>query len=79
MQERIKELAYQAGIEFSYDPTETPAKVFVECWEYELNYFAASIIKDRIGVCEDYRGTEWGKIAECIGDNIREHFGIKDE
>ena len=79
MNELIQELAKQSGIEFSYDPTETPARVFVECWEYELNYFAALIIKECIGVCEDYRGTEWGKIAECIGDNIRERFGIKDD
>ena len=39
--------------------------------------FAELIVKECAGVCEDYRGTEWGKAAECIGDSIKEHFGVE--
>ena len=40
MNERIQQLAEQAGIEFVYDPTETPMRAFVECWEDDLEKFA---------------------------------------
>jgi hypothetical protein len=40
--------------------------------------FAELIVKECAGVCEDYRGTEWGKAAECIGDSIKEHFGVEE-
>jgi hypothetical protein len=40
--------------------------------------FAQLIVAECAGVCEDYRGTEWGKAAECIGDSIREHFGVEE-
>jgi hypothetical protein len=40
--------------------------------------FAQLIISECAGVCEDYRGTEWGKAAECIGDSIKEHFGVEE-
>jgi hypothetical protein len=39
MNERIKELAEKANIEFTYDPTETPVRAFVECWEDDLEKF----------------------------------------
>jgi hypothetical protein len=74
MNERIKELAEHANYlatekEFPYD----------EDWFYLYNKkFAELIIKECAGVCEDYRGTEWGKAAECIGDSIKEHFGVEE-
>jgi hypothetical protein len=39
--------------------------------------FAELIVLECIGVCENYRGTEWGKAAESIGDSIKEHFGVE--
>ncbi len=73
MNERIKELAEQATcfkeglIEGKYD---------IEVFDKEK--FAELIVKECAGVCEDYRGTEWGKAAECIGDSIKEHFGVEE-
>mgnify|MGYP000373745527 CR=1 FL=1 len=52
MNERIKELALKANIEFTYDPTETPPKAFVECWEDELVAFAELITKRVIQTLE---------------------------
>ena len=46
MNERIKQLAEQANIEFTYDPTETPMRAFAECWEDDLEKFAELIIHE---------------------------------
>ena len=53
MHERIKELAEQANIEFTYDPTETPMRAFAECWEDELGTFAELIIKECASMVQD--------------------------
>jgi hypothetical protein len=45
MNERIRELAVEAKIEFTYDPTEKPIRAFVECWEDELEKFAELLIR----------------------------------
>ena len=39
---------------------------------------AELIVRECTDVCEEYRGTKWGKAAECIGDSIREHFGVEE-
>jgi hypothetical protein len=46
MNERLNELAIQAGIEFTYDPTETPMRAFAECWVDELEKFAVLVVQD---------------------------------
>jgi hypothetical protein len=51
MSERIKQLAKEAGIEFTYDPTETPMRAFAECWAEELEKFAALIRADEREAC----------------------------
>jgi hypothetical protein len=70
MNERIKELVKQAttieyGVDNGFDRV-----------TFDKEKFAQLIISECAGVCEDYRGTEWGKAAECIGDSIKEHFGV---
>jgi hypothetical protein len=42
---KIKELAEQAGIEFTYDPTEVPMRAFIESWEGDLEKFAELIVQ----------------------------------
>ena len=74
MNERIKELAEQAGIEFTYDPTETPMRAFVECWGDEMEKFAELIVQECAGRV-DWILAEGNKTQ---GDLIREHFGIKE-
>jgi hypothetical protein len=67
MNERIKQLAEQAKIEFTYDPTETPMRAFAECWEDELEKFAELIVR------------ECGKSCTLQGDldDMYRKFGIK--
>jgi predicted acetyltransferase len=64
MNERIKQLAEQAGIEFTHDPTEKPIRAFVECWEDEMAKFADLIRADEreacAKVCDDEVGTWTG-------------------
>jgi hypothetical protein len=76
MNERIRELAEQAG--HRYYPSSNSGPLRVEYLTPELEKFAELIISECAGVCEDYRGTEWGKAAECIGDSIKEHFGVEE-
>ena len=77
MNERIKELAEQAGIEFTYDPTETPMRAFVECWEDEMEKFAELIVRECANI--DFR-REVGLTADDdyeIGKIIKVHFGVE--
>jgi hypothetical protein len=55
MNERIKELALQANIDFIYDPTETPMRAFAECWEDELEKFAELIVQECISIVEEQK------------------------
>jgi hypothetical protein len=73
MNERIRQLAEKANIEFTYDPTETPVRAFVECWEDELEKFAELIVLE----CADFVAQNtledqgmWGKIVR--------HFGVEE-
>ena len=77
MNERIRELAEQAGIEFTYDPTETPMRAFVECWEDEMEKFAELIVRECANI--DFR-REVGLTADDdyeIGKIIKVHFGVE--
>ena len=80
MNERLLELAHQAKIEFTYDPTETPMRAFAECWEDELQKFAELIVRECIRVHYDM----WDKaelnadVAVKIEHRIKEHFGVEE-
>ena len=66
MNERIKELAEQAGIEFTYDPTETPMRAFVECWEDDLEKFAELIVQECAAI-------DWHSRLPIL-----QHFGVEE-
>jgi hypothetical protein len=70
MNERIDKLLVEAGAYFGGEG--------VVYDTFDPKKFAELIVKECAGVCEDYRGTEWGKAAECIGDSIKEHFGVEE-
>lgn len=73
MNERMIELANKANEDIGYTFKLEDAGKIHELMEK----FAELIIKECAGVCESYRGTEWGKAAECIGDSIKEHFEVE--
>ena len=66
MNERIRQLAEQAGIEFTYDPTETPMRAFVECWEDEMEKFAELIVKECAAI-------DWHSRLPIL-----QHFGVEE-
>ncbi len=73
MNERIRELHNRAcRLDMEQYPNAIPDGERIQ------QKFAELIVKECAGVCEDYRGTEWGKAAECIGDSIKEHFGVEE-
>jgi hypothetical protein len=74
MNKRIKELAEQAGIEFTYDPTEVPMRAFVEAWEEDLEKFAELIVRECAKIVNenDCEGS-------IVGDGMLfDHFGVEE-
>ena len=68
----IIEMAHDAGFDITYDPTETPARCFVEAWEDQLEVFAALVAAaelERIIKVIESMGT-WAHINEVI-DEVR--------
>jgi hypothetical protein len=86
MNERIKQLAEQAKIEFTYDPTEKPIRAFAECWEDELEKFAELIVQECSAVAnhfsdgheKDQFGRKMFLYTADIGQVILEHFGVEE-
>ncbi len=89
MNERIRQLAEQAKIEFTYDPTETPMRAFVECWEDDLEKFAELIVRECIEqgntLANHYINThpeqEQVMLLASIADysnEIKAHFGVEE-
>jgi hypothetical protein len=78
MNERDTEIAKQAGLEFTYDPTETPMSVFVEARGEDLETFADLIRADEREKCSKTRagkprilpsvgtGALWSEQAYCF-------------
>jgi hypothetical protein len=88
MNERIKELAMLANIEFTYDPTEIPPRAFAECWEDELGKFAELIVRECIKTIEYRAPGQMGKEGEGWTNGyddglktgawlLKEHFGVE--
>ena len=83
MNERIKELAEQAKIEFTYDPTETPMRAFAECWEDELEKFAELIVREclaQVARVDDMLEDEPAQKAAVawVASSIADHFGVEE-
>ena len=83
MNERLLELAHQAKIEFTYDPTETPMRAFAECWEDELQKFAELVVKECANAFETEVDT-WKEMSPYQGSikrqgtkAIKQHFGVE--
>ena len=72
MNEIFRELAKQANIEFTYDPTETPMRAFAECWEDDLEKFAELIVQECLNICEEMGDN--GKDGHYCADKIAKTF-----
>ena len=60
------EMAREAGIEVTYDPTETPTRAFAECWIEDLERFADLARADEREACA--KDADW-----CIQNHL-EHL-----
>ena len=79
MNERIKKLAKQANIEFTYDPTETPMRAFAECWDDELEKFAELIVRECMEAVDGYTMGRTFKTHYDAVAQIEALFGVKYE
>jgi hypothetical protein len=83
MNQRIRQFAEKANIEFTYDPTETPVRAFVECWEDDLEKFVELIVKECMA-CSIWVGknntntVEPIHTAHAINQRIKQHFGVEE-
>jgi hypothetical protein len=77
MNQRLRALAEKANIEFTYDPTETPVRAFVECWEDDLEKFADMIVKDCCDVLIKWKHEPFPFDESVAVSLIREHFGVE--
>ena len=69
----IIEIAREAGIEVTYDPTETPTRAFVECWIEDLEHLVDLARADEreacAKVCDAWQ--EWGTDGALLAKAIR--------
>ena len=77
MNEQLTKLAQQANIEFTYDPTEIPARAFVECWEDELEKFAELVWKAAYEEGHDV-GVDAGFEAGRNASFTEQNFGVEE-
>ena len=75
MNERIRQLAEKANIEFTYDPTEKPIRAFAECWEDELEKFAELIVQE-CGVALSPMLRDMISRGQAV-ELIKKHFGVE--
>lgn len=75
MNQRIRQLAEKANIEFTYDPTETPVRAFAECWEDELEKFAELIVQE-CGVALSPMLRDMISRGQAV-ELIKKHFGVE--
>ena len=67
----IIEMAREAGIEVTYDPTETPTRAFAECWIEDLEHFAALVRADEREACAKVAEQKWYEGVASVGKSIR--------
>jgi len=84
MNERIKQLAEQAGLEFDNDLALEPEPIYYTT-QKDLEKFAELIVRECIGCCEQVISDPVPKSvdtwlnggSQCI-DQIKKHFGVEE-
>ena len=77
MNERIRELAEQAGLEFDNDLALEPEPIYYTT-QKDLEKFAELIVKECAELCDRFQAREVGmQPTECAGA-IRKMFGVEE-
>ena len=90
MNEKIKQLAEQAKIDYDLRPEIARAPVWIAL-DDELEKFAKLIVRECVGIVEDYGlslvGSDENYLGETLnlsirvqeaGNKIKEHFGVEE-
>jgi hypothetical protein len=84
MNERIKELAKQAGVEYDWDPGTSGPEVSFDRQE-DFEKFAELIVRECIGCCEQVISDPvpesvdtWLNGGEQCIQEIKQHFGVEE-
>jgi hypothetical protein len=78
MNERIRELAEQAGLEFDDDLVLEPEAIYYTT-QKDLEKFAELIVRDCLAMCLTSVGNkDYNTGRMHCHDNIKEHFGVED-
>ena len=80
MNERIKELAEQAGLRFT-QLMSNPMVPVVDGKETDLEKFAELIVRECVAICQDIDGednTDARSGRQDCAVEIREHFGVEE-
>jgi hypothetical protein len=80
MNERIKELADEAGLRFT-QLMSNPMVPVVDGRETDLEKFAELIVKECVAICQDVDGEDSIEAKSGRQDcavEIREHFGVEE-
>jgi len=81
MNERIKELAEQAGLEFDDDLVLEPEAIYYTT-QKDLEKFAQLIVRECLGIVHDAeRGGSneiWDNAVKFIRRDLQEHFGVEE-
>jgi len=76
MNERIKELAEQAGLEFDDDLTLEPEPIYYAT-QTDIHKFAELIVKECADLVDDPEDHDDLYVSD--GDMIKKHFGVDDD
>ena len=71
MNERIQQLEKQSYTEAMHELGGT-------YMAFDKEKFAELIVRECVGVCEEYYGTAGDQAAQYIGQGIKEHFGVEE-
>ncbi len=77
MNERIKQLAKQAGAQIStHTLTSYPVQYreSINLWDDNIEKFAELIVREMLVTCEEHPA--W--TGRMIGEQIKEHFGVEE-
>ncbi len=78
MNERIKELAVQAGLKIEYQMINPPKPFQILSSVEQFEKFAELIVRECVDIAYEYDAPKMSGPGMIIGNRIEEHFGVEE-